>query len=138
MARRMRSEIERLWRQEAKVSDQYWLYIEEAEDSLGNRSNSGIQVVAVKANPDLVYEGDVVHFRVRAFDPLSRQLKYSLTTFAGEQSPLQESPEFEWTAKPARRMLDVRIKVIADKEPHAMSDCDAFADFRYEVRPRPG
>jgi hypothetical protein len=136
MARRMRTEIERLWRQEARVSDQYWLYIEEAEDSLGNRSKSGIQVAAIKENPDLVYEGDVVHFRVRAFDPLGRQLKFSLMTFAGEQGPWQDSPEFEWTAKPARRTLDVRIKVIADKEPHAMSDCDAFADFRYEVRPR--
>jgi hypothetical protein len=137
MARRLRTDIELLWRQEAQMSDQYWLYIESAEDSLGNRSGSGVQAFAIANPPTRIFVGDVIHFRVRAFDPLGRGMRFSLMTFASQRTPWQESPEFEWSAEPAHRSLDVRILVIADAEPHAMTDCDAFVDFRYEIRPRP-
>jgi hypothetical protein len=136
MARRLRTNIELLWRQEAQLNDQYWLYIEYAEDSLGNRSDSGVQAFAIRQPPTRAFVGDVINFTVRAFDPLGRSMKYSLMSFAGERTPWQDSPEFEWVAKPAHKALDVRIFVMADAEPHAMSDCDAFVDFRYEIRPR--
>jgi hypothetical protein len=122
VARRLRTDIEILWRQEAEMSDQYWLYIESAEDSLGNRAGSGVQTFAIAEPPTRVFVDDVIHFRVRAFDPLARGLKYRLITFAGYQTQWQDSPEFEWQAMPAHRALDVRIFVMADAEPHEAMD----------------
>jgi hypothetical protein len=37
-----------------------------------------------------------------------------------------DSPEFEWVAKSAHRGVDVRIRVLANAETHALSDCDAL------------
>jgi hypothetical protein len=142
-ARRLRAEIERLWREEARLGDKFWVYIEEAEDSLGNRGGPGVDLQINTHPPVIVHNGDLIHLRVRAFDPLGRKLKYHMQTTKGIMSPpkeddagWQESPEFEWTADPVGRIVGACITVLADGGPHAEPSRDAFAWFHYDVRPR--
>ncbi len=144
LARRLRFDIERQRRKAATVADQYWLYIEEAEDSLGNRAaNRGADVMVEvhAAGPILV--GDTVTVRTRAFDPWGWKLQYRLITStmtANQKSTdWRDLPEFEWAPEEAARRVVIDIEVRAIGEPHANpgSSYDTFARFIYEVR-QPG
>ena len=144
LARRLRFDVERQRRKAAAVADQYWLYIEEAEDSLGNRAanpRADILVEVDAAGPILV--GDTVTVRTRAFDPWGRKLQYRLITStmtANQKSTdWRDLPEFEWAPEEAARRVVIDIEVRAIGEPHANpgSSYDTFARFIYEVR-QPG
>jgi hypothetical protein len=138
LSRRLRFEIERRRREIATMSDEYWLYIEEAEDSVGNRqTNPGGDSNIIVYRSTRLNVGDTVSLRVRAFDPWGRPLTYRLySNYPKYTTPWQEQPEFEWTAGTVARRVVVDIEVRAEGEPHPGPDAawDAFARFTYEVR----
>jgi hypothetical protein len=144
IARRLRFDIERQRRKAASVADEYWLYVEEAEDSLGNRTinnpESGSHALVSGAQPILL--GDTLTLRVSAFDPWGRKMQYrlvdrSLSPSPSFQTPWQDLPEFEWTATVVGRAMAVDIEIRAEGEPHADQTYafDSFATFKYQVRP---
>jgi hypothetical protein len=141
-AMRVRFMIERYWRGEAMMNDKFWLYIEQAEDSLGNRfstpQESGDAFVNGRHKP--IFVGDSVTLRVTAFDPHGRELQYRLVDYfgTGEKTDWSNSPEFEWMPRVPQRQAEIRVEVRAQGDPHARprAEADVFASFLYEVRPR--
>ncbi len=142
-ARRLCSSIEEYWRREASMKDEIWLYIEQAEDSLGNRqvTNQDTGDVILNGRQIPIRVGDLLHLRVTAFDPLGRALQYRLMDYFGSSrlsTPWQGSPEFEWTPTEPMRQAEIRVEVRAEGDPHPRPGhvYDVFASFLYEVRPR--
>ncbi len=135
LARRLRFDIERQRRTAASMEDQYWLYIEEAEDSLGNRVGNPTAYAMVELRSDQpIMVGDAITLRVRVFDPWGRKLQYALGVGFKPCVDWQDSPEFEWIPMVAARSFRIDINVLADGEPHANKGYDSFARFIYEVR----
>lgn len=140
IARRLRFEIERQRRKAASMDDHYWLYIEEAEDSLGNRATNPLMQVGVMLTSNQpIMIGDAITLRVHVFDPWDRKLHYALNyndTSAPESFQWQDRPEFEWIATEAGMARHVDIAILAEGEPHIgiLSGYDTFVRFVYEVR----
>jgi hypothetical protein len=140
LARRLRLEVEQIRRQTEMGDDKYWLYVEEAEDSLGNRAaNSGGQSNLSVSSGTILRVADMVELRIRAFDPHGRQIAYRLVEPGAPERKRewQRSSEFQWTAWKTSRKAVVDIEVHADGEPleDSSNEWDTFARFTYEVRP---
>jgi hypothetical protein len=137
IARRLRFEIEELRRRRAALDDHYWLYLEEAEDSLGNRgSNPEASSSIVLRGSKPILMGDNLSLRVRAFDPWGRQLEYRrVDDSARRKTDWQATPDFEWSPLAPGQSVRVDVEVRALGDPHASSnEWDTFASFVYEVR----
>ncbi len=137
LARRLRFKIERQRREAASVTGHYWPYIEEAEDSLGNRSVNSTarsQIFIQAEKPILV--GDTVTIRIRAFDPWGRDLRYRVSGVMGDATAWQDVPEFEWTFTTPARQAMLTAEVRAEGQPHAnmYGQGDASVSFMYDVR----
>jgi len=139
LARRIRFNVERERRKAAAMDDKYWLYIEEAKDSLGNRCDNptASAMVDVRSNQPIMV-GDTITLRVHVFDPLGRKLQYALAVGYGTLpiTEWQDTPELEWTFMAPGRQICIAIWVRAESEPHAHPGVgfDTFANFIYDVR----
>ncbi|MDP9225909.1 MAG: hypothetical protein M3P18_19135 [Actinomycetota bacterium] len=139
IARRLRTGIGSLWRARMNVQDEYWPFIEAAEDSLGHRITTPGPSVRVKCG--VITEGELVQLRCVAFDPKGRDLTYRMRAQTSAAAPLMSSPwgnssEFEWVAGPPGRSVVVQIEARAGDGAHAFGEVDALASFQYDVRPK--
>jgi hypothetical protein len=134
IARRVRSEIERLRREEAQLKDEYWPYLEELTDSLGRVQRRGGGIVGTTVR---VHEGDTISFQARGFDPQGRPLEYRWGGFVPLGEPWSNQDTYEWTAGPVgrQRIVCARMRVAGGAVSGGEDDSELCLAF--EVRPRP-
>lgn len=104
-----------LHRSSAAVTGEHYPIVELIEDSLGNRfvPSAAQQTGGGYAVPAIFHVGDVVTFRMRAWDPHGRDLTWNVT-FSGKEPPqtielLGPEVQFDWEVSDTEVGENVRL-----------------------------
>jgi hypothetical protein len=123
------------YRSKQEMVEDYFPKIESARDSLGNIWTPGMHNVVETGM--CLREGDTIDFVVTASDPYGEVLRYSLIS-PNRDILYGDSNVMSWNIMNDQvgKHKNVILNIISNRDYHALSQCDDWVAFIYDVLPK--